>query len=137
MAMSRSLGGTSFTTTSSIAIVPRLIRSSPATIRSAVDFPQPDGPTMIRNSPSAMSSDSSRTATTGPGYTFVTSSKRTRATPLSLEPLGRDAADEEPLRDQEQDQHRDHRHDVRGRHEVPLGLVRSLEGREAQLERER
>jgi hypothetical protein len=34
-------------------IVPSLMSSSPAIIRSAVVLPQPDGPTRTRNSPSA------------------------------------------------------------------------------------
>ena len=36
--------------------------SSPTIIRSSVDFPQPDGPTRIMNSPSAMSRLTSFTA---------------------------------------------------------------------------
>src|SRR5436190_8374010 len=43
-------------------ISPPLTSSSPATIRSAVVFPQPDGPTSTMNSPSAISSVSSSTA---------------------------------------------------------------------------
>ena len=52
MAMSRSFGGRSFTTRSPIEIVPAVISSSPAMDRSAVDLPQPDGPTRTMNSPS-------------------------------------------------------------------------------------
>ena len=55
MAMSRSFGWTSLTTRSPILSVPAVIVSSPAIIRSAVDFPHPDGPTSTRNSLSAMS----------------------------------------------------------------------------------
>ncbi len=43
--MSRSFGATSLTTRSAIRIVPDEASSSPATIRSAVDLPDPDGPT--------------------------------------------------------------------------------------------
>ena len=50
--MSRSFGGTSFTFRSSMKTLPLLISSSPAIIRSVVDFPQPDGPTKTMNSPS-------------------------------------------------------------------------------------
>src|SRR6187431_111072 len=135
--MSRSFGGTSFTTRSPIEIVPWLIFSRPATIRSAVDFPHPDGPTRIRNSPSATSSVRSSTATTGPGYTFVTPSNATRAIALALQSLGGDAAHEVPLREQEQHDHRHHRHDVRGRDQVPLRVVGALEGREPELQGER
>ena len=55
MAMSRSRLGFSLTRWPSMRSSPSVICSRPATIRSAVDFPQPDGPTSTRNSPSAMS----------------------------------------------------------------------------------
>jgi len=55
MAMSRSFGGTRFTTLPPIAISPEVTFSSPASMRRSVDFPQPDGPTSTTNSPSAMS----------------------------------------------------------------------------------
>src|SRR6266540_6038321 len=55
--MSRSFDSTSFTTLPSIAIVPPVISSSPASMRSSVDLPQPDGPTSTVNSPSAMSNE--------------------------------------------------------------------------------
>jgi len=38
-----------------MTISPPVIVSSPATIRRSVDLPQPDGPTMTMNSPSATS----------------------------------------------------------------------------------
>jgi hypothetical protein len=38
-----------------MAISPLEIASSPAIIRSKVDFPQPDGPRMTMNSPSRIS----------------------------------------------------------------------------------
>jgi hypothetical protein len=38
-----------------MAISPPLISSSPATMRSKVDLPQPEGPTMTMNSPSRIS----------------------------------------------------------------------------------
>src|SRR5207237_6470076 len=50
-----------------------LVSSSPATMRSSVDLPQPDGPTRTRNSPSPISSETSSTATTPP-KSFVTCS---------------------------------------------------------------
>ena len=43
-------------------IAPSLISSSPATIRSAVVLPQPDGPTKTMNSPSPIASSSESTA---------------------------------------------------------------------------
>ena len=83
MAMSRSFGGRSFTTRSPMRSSPEVIVSSPATMRSAVDLPQPDGPTSTRNSPSAMSRSRSMTAATPLGYTFVTLSMVTAATGTS------------------------------------------------------
>src|SRR6478672_2906420 len=53
--MSRSFDSMSLTTWPSIAIVPAEISSSPASMRSSVDLPQPEGPTRTVNSPSAMS----------------------------------------------------------------------------------
>src|ERR1700744_5455467 len=52
--MSRSLGWTLLTTRSPIEIVPEVMFSSPASIRSRVDFPQPDGPTRTTKAPSSM-----------------------------------------------------------------------------------
>src|SRR5262249_35753040 len=52
--MSRSLGWTLFTTRSPIEIVPEVMFSSPASIRSKVDLPQPEGPTSTTNSPSSI-----------------------------------------------------------------------------------
>ena len=60
--MSRSLGALSFTTSPPICSSPSEMSSSPAIIRSAVDFPQPDGPTRITNSPSSIVRLMSRTA---------------------------------------------------------------------------
>src|SRR4051812_29870521 len=53
--MSRSLESRSLITRSSMSISPPLIGSSPASMRSSVDLPQPEGPTSTTNSPSAMS----------------------------------------------------------------------------------
>ena len=55
MAMSRSLGSTSLTTRPSILRVPEVMSSRPAIMRSVVDLPQPDGPTKMMNSLSAIS----------------------------------------------------------------------------------
>src|SRR3954463_6670015 len=70
--MSRSLGGRCVTSLSPIRIDPSLTASRPASARSDVDFPQPEGPTRTRNSPSAISR--SRAFTEGrsaPGYCTV------------------------------------------------------------------
>src|SRR5476649_1597715 len=55
--MSRSLGWTLLTTRSPIEIVPEVMFSSPASIRSRVDLPQPDGPTRTTNAPSSIGID--------------------------------------------------------------------------------
>ena len=62
MAMSLPCGSTSLTRLPPMRSSPVEMSSSPATIRSAVDLPQPDGPTRTRNSPSATSMDRSVTA---------------------------------------------------------------------------
>src|SRR5690242_8828028 len=54
MAMSRSLGWMLLTTRSPIEIVPEVMFSRPASIRSKVDLPQPEGPTRTTNSPSSI-----------------------------------------------------------------------------------
>ena len=54
--------GTWFTTRSPILSTPSEMSSRPATIRSAVVFPHPDGPTRTMNSPSSISMSRSETA---------------------------------------------------------------------------
>src|SRR5438105_14856788 len=71
--MSRCLGGRSFTTRSPMRMSPEEISSSPAVMRSAVVFPEPDGPTRTRNSPSATSRLSRSTASVPSGKLFETS----------------------------------------------------------------
>ena len=81
--MSRSFGGTSFTIVPPMEIVPLVISSRPAIIRSVVDFPHPEGPTSTTNSLSAMSMFTSFTATTPPSYSFRMFSSLTLATVTS------------------------------------------------------
>ena len=66
MAMSRSAGSMRLTTRPPIDTSPSEIASRPATMRSSVDLPQPDGPTSTMNSPSAMSIETELTAFTPP-----------------------------------------------------------------------
>ena len=47
-------------------------RSSPANADSRVDFPQPEGPTMLQNSPSCTSKETSRSASTSPSGDWYT-----------------------------------------------------------------
>ena len=55
MAMSRFAGGRWFTTRSPMEMVPPETVSRPATMRSKVDLPQPEGPTSTTNCPSVIS----------------------------------------------------------------------------------
>ena len=55
-------------------IAPAVTSSSPAIIRSSVDFPHPDGPTSTMNSPSRTARLMSSTARKPFPYTFVTPS---------------------------------------------------------------
>ena len=59
--MSRSRGAFSLTRCPPMRNSPEVMSSSPAIMLSVVDFPHPDGPTRITNSPSAMVSDRSFT----------------------------------------------------------------------------
>ena len=81
--MSRSRGATVSTTRSPIRIEPDVSASSPASSRSAVVLPEPDGPTSTMNSPSSISSERSATAVVSPKR-FVTCSKVTGATTQPL-----------------------------------------------------
>ena len=60
--MSRFFAGTSLTSRSPIRMLPAVISSSPATIRSSVVLPQPDGPTSTIRAPSGISRSTARTA---------------------------------------------------------------------------
>src|ERR671923_540240 len=93
MAMSRSFGATSFTTRSPIRISPSVISSRPATIRSAVVCPQPDGPTSTIRLPSGTSRSRCRTARVPSANTFVTPSNTIWAMGSVLLCAGRGSVD--------------------------------------------
>src|SRR6516164_8158586 len=110
--MSRSLGDLVFTTCSPMRSVPEVMSSRPAIMLSVVDFPQPDGPTRMTNSPSAMSRLKSSTASDPSGKRLVMCSSTMGATCLSLTPLaldraGRQPGDDPPLEEQHEDDDRD------------------------------
>src|SRR2546423_15227039 len=104
--MSRAAGDTEVTSRSPIAIVPAVGCSSPATIRSAVDLPQPDGPTSTISSPSATSSERSSTATVPPSNRLVTELNVTPALALAPDPGGVERTDEVALAEHQPDQQR-------------------------------
>src|SRR3954463_11097286 len=116
--MSRSRGALSLTTSSPIRSWPSVMSSSPAIIRSAVDLPQPDGPTRIMNSPSWMSRLMPFTASKPSGERLVTWSRGISATGaslrLSLHCAGGQARDDAALEDQNHDEDRDGDHHARG-----------------------
>src|SRR3954468_22378101 len=85
--MSRSIGGKSLTTFSSIEICPPVMLSSPATMRNVVVLPHPDGPTSTTNSWSRMSRFTSITAWTS-SYFLFNSRIATRAMVLPLHRSG-------------------------------------------------
>src|SRR5438094_1878703 len=116
-------------------ISPSVMSSSPAIIRSAVVFPQPDGPTRITNSPSAMSRFICLTASVPSGYRFVTLFRTISATAgaLALDRAGGEAGDD-PLLEDEHEHDQRHGDDDRGRADRP---ERDLELRAAGEERDR
>ncbi len=73
MLTGRRLGGTPSIGWPSISIVPSLVVSKPASIRSSVVLPQPDGPSRAKNSPSSIVMDSPSTARTPPGNSLTRS----------------------------------------------------------------
>src|SRR5215211_2998835 len=132
--MSRSRGATRLTTRSPIRISPSVTDSRPASIRSAVVLPEPEGPTRTRNSPSAAASVSSLTASTA-SKRFVTRSYSTRATPLPLDRAREHAADEVALEeDVEEHDRRGDDHGPRGE-QREVGRVAAGEEREPQRRR--
>src|SRR4051794_17125534 len=76
MLTGRRQGGTRAMSWPSISIRPEPGASKPASMRSSVVFPQPDGPSSAKNSPRRMSSETPSTAWTSP-YRLVTSMMRT------------------------------------------------------------
>src|SRR5437762_11627902 len=81
--MSRSIGGNSLITVSSIRTRPEVMLSSPATMRRVVVLPQPEGPTSTTNSLSWISRFTSMTAWTS-SYILLRPRMTTLAICLSL-----------------------------------------------------
>src|ERR687897_1690137 len=112
--MSRSLGCLSLTRWPPMRNSPEVMSSSPAIMLSVVDFPQPEGPTRMMNSPSAISRSSSCTATVPSGNDLVTLSSTMSATSDSFQPFdrsaldraGRQPGDDAPLEQQHEDDDR-------------------------------
>src|SRR6478672_26414 len=115
--MPRLAGGTSFTTSPSIAMVPEETVSRPQISRSSVDLPQPDGPTNTTNSPSA-------TARSTPWITRVASNSLTSRLRFNVA-MSFYARRGDPLGDEllQKCEHQRHRHERDHRHReqvIPL-----------------
>src|SRR5215471_681940 len=82
MAMSRSAGSRRLTTSPPSSTSPDVTVSRPATMRSKVDLPQPEGPTRTHRYPSGMAKLTSRTAMTPPPYVLLTARSATSTTSL-------------------------------------------------------
>src|SRR3954470_2786829 len=133
MAMSRPCGSTSFTRRPPMRSSPVEMSSRPATMRTAVDLPQPERPTITRNSPSSTSIEGSWTAWKPLSYTLLMLSSSTVAIcapyqmgrikwagASALDGTGCETGDQRPLGQQEQCEQRDcHHHAARG-HQPPL-----------------
>src|SRR5690606_3504568 len=101
--MSRSLGAFSLTRSPPMRSSPSVMSSRPAIMLSVVDFPQPDGPTRMMNSPSAISKFASSTPTVPSGYRVVMWSRTMSATFSALHCAGGQAGDDAPLEEQDED----------------------------------
>src|SRR5688572_1312431 len=130
MAMSRPCGSTSLTRLPAMRSSPVEMSSRPATMRSAVDLPHPDGPTRTRNSPSSTSSERSCTAWKPFSYTLLIWSSSTVAIcapsgwamcrASALDSTGGETGDQRLLDDQEQGEQRDRHHHAAGGHQPPF-----------------
>src|SRR5437588_6675185 len=121
--MSLSLGARSLTRAPPMRSSPEVMSSSPAIMLSVVDFPQPEGPTRMMNSPSAMSTFTSDTASAPSGYRLLTLSSTMSATVKSpLDGAGRQARDDSALEEQHEHDDRDRDHHG-GRGDRPGGVL--------------
>src|SRR4051812_45016250 len=137
MARLRSRGARSLTFLPPMTMSPEVMSSRPTIIRSRVDFPQPDGPTRIMNSPSATSMDTSFTAGKPSPYFLTMFFISMAAIGSTLHCAGGETGNDSALEQQDDDDHRD-RHDHRRGRE--LGVRRGGRGGpdgERQLGRDR
>src|ERR1700730_18373230 len=116
MAMSRSLGALLLTTVPPMSTLPSVMSSRPAIMLRVVDLPQPDGPTRMTNSPSAISRLMWSIASAPSGKRLVTWSKTMSASDYSF-PLDRawwSPGDDPALEEQHEDDDRNGDDDGRG-----------------------
>src|ERR1700704_1359764 len=103
-------------------IAPAVMSSRPTIMRSRVDFPEPDGPTMIMNSPSLISRLIRSTATVPSGNRRVTLSSWMSAMALPLHGSGCESRHDASLEDEDRDDHGDG-DDHGGRRDLSGGLL--------------
>src|SRR2546423_5279416 len=103
-------------------MAPAVMSASPTIMRSTVDCPEPDGPTMIMNSPSLISRLSSLTAAVPSGNRRVMLSSWMSAMALSLHGSGCEARHDAPLEEEDRDDHGDG-DDHGGRCDLSRGLL--------------
>src|SRR6476619_3895885 len=137
MARLRSRGALSLTRSPAIIMSPDVMSSRPTTIRSSVDFPQPDGPTRMTNSPSLMSRLTSFTAGNPSPYflTMFLSWISAMSAPSALDRTVGEAGNDLPLEQQHEDDDREG-DDDRGRRDGARGLF-ELRGAGEEGERRR
>src|SRR3569833_411535 len=137
--MSRSLGALSLTRSPAMRSSPEVMSSRPAIMLRVVDFPQPDGPTRMMNSPSAISRATSCTAVVPSGYFLVTLSRTMSATSahLTLHRAGRQARDDALLEEEHEQDDRNSDDDRRRRDSAGRVLELGRAGEEGQRVRHR
>src|SRR5665811_526548 len=138
MARLRSRGARSLTFFSPMIMLPSVMSSRPTIMRSSVDFPHPEGPTRITNSPSATSIETSLTAGKPSPYFFTMFCMLMAAmTESTLHCAGRQSGDDLALEQQDDDDDRDG-DDHGGGRQLPEGRVERVGADEVrQLRRHR
>src|SRR6201989_2537427 len=139
--MSRSFGARSLTTSPPIFRSPEEMSSRAASIRNAVDFPQPDGPTRIMNSASRIWRFMCLTASKPSGYRLTTSSNSISAISRwllsALDRAGGQARHDALLEQQDEQDQWDRDHHGRRRDAAVRDLVLGRAGEERDRGRHR
>src|SRR3954453_18370250 len=137
MARLRSRGARSLTRRSPMIISPEVMSSRPTIIRSSVDFPQPEGPTRIMNSPSWTSMLTSLTAGNPSPYRLTMFLMSISAMRSPLHGAGGQPGDDLSLEEQDDDDDRDGDHHGGGGQQPVRRVERVRSDEEGQLRRHR
>src|SRR6185437_3518524 len=126
MAMPRAAGGNPVTSRPAMTMRPSSAVSSPATRRSVVDFPQPDGPRRTSRAPDGAAKLTRSTARASP-HSLLTPSTEIADNDFPLAPLldsaGGKAGDDLALDDDGEDENRQHDDERRRRQRSPGKLL--------------